>query len=106
MKNFINSFKESKFLFFFKNLYSKLEETHRKGKKWIGVDGLANMETFALLVIVFTIVFPLLTSIALNLFLSGAKCFIDKLHGHDGEAHDLICALIGIVFGALIALII
>ena len=39
------------------SLFGKLKETFLNGKKWIGYDGLLNLETSALMVIVFFVFF-------------------------------------------------
>lgn len=92
----------------FHNLIEKIEkaiiEFDKKGRKWIGVDGVLNMETSALLTIFLMIFFKPLLSVIISFILVCAKCFFDKSRGSVNEKHDLLCAAIGVVFGCLLAI--
>ena len=83
------------------NLINKLDEA---GKKWIGFDGLLNMESFALITIVFMVFAPTVLSVCISLLFALAKCYYDKKSSHTKEYHDLICAAIGIIFGCIIGI--
>ena len=80
----------------------KINEIDATGRKWIGYDGLLNMETFALVAIIFMIFMPTFVSAAVTFLLAIAKCYCDKKRGHSNEKHDLICAGIGIIFGCIL----
>lgn len=82
----------------------KLNELDATGRKWIGYDGLLNMETFALVAIFFMIFMPTAISAGVTFLLALAKCYCDKKKSHVNEKHDLICAGIGIIFGCIIGL--
>lgn len=84
------------------NIKSYLKEGYIRGKKWIGYDGLLNMETSALLNVIINIFLNAFWSLGITCFIVGAKCLIDKKNGHSNEKHDLICASIGIIIGFLI----
>lgn len=80
----------------------KINELDATGRKWIGYDGLLNMETFALVAIFFMIFMPTFVSGGVAFLLAIAKCYCDKKRGHSNEKHDLICAGIGIIFGCIL----
>jgi hypothetical protein len=82
----------------------KINEIDAIGRKWIGYDGLLNMETFALVAIFFMIFMPTAVSAGVTFLLALAKCYCDKKRGHVNEKHDLICAGIGIIFGRILGL--
>lgn len=82
----------------------KINEIDATGRKWIGYDGLLNMETFALVAIFFMIFMPTFVSAGVTFLLAIAKCYCDKKRGHENEKHDLICAGIGIIFGCILGL--
>ena len=82
----------------------KINEIDATGRKWIGYDGLLNMETFALVAIFFMIFMPTVVSSGVTFLLALAKCYCDKKRGHANEKHDLICAGIGIIFGCILGL--
>lgn len=92
----------------FHNLIEKIEkgivELDKQGRKWIGVDGLINMETSALLTIFLMIFFKPLLSVIISFILVFAKCFFDKSRGSVNEKHDLLCAAIGVIAGCLLAI--
>lgn len=84
---------------FFINLKNKTE----KGYKWLGSDGIINMETSVLLMIVFTLFFPILWSAFLTFIIVLGKCAFDKTKNRKNEKHDLICAIVGIIIGIILA---
>ena len=92
----------------FHNLSEKIKqiiiELDKKGRKWIGIDGLLNMETSVLLTIFFMIFLKPILSVIVSFILVFAKCFFDKTIGSINEKHDLLCAAIGVVFGCLLAI--
>lgn len=92
----------------FHNLIKKIEkaiiELDKQGRKWIGIDGLLNMETSALLTIFLMIFFKPLLSVIISFILVFAKCFFDKSRGSVNEKHDLLCAAIGVISGCLLAI--
>ena len=88
------------FLFF----NQKINELDKSGRKWIGFDGLLNMETFALATIFFMIFLPVVFSVGITIVIALAKCLCDNKKGHLNEKHDLICAAIGIIFGCILGL--
>jgi hypothetical protein len=81
-----------------------INELDANGRKWIGYDGLLNMETFALTTLFFMIFFKAYFAAGFSLIMVLIKCYTDKKKGHFNEKHDLICAGIGIVFGCIIGL--
>ena len=85
-------------------LSQKINELDATGRKWIGYDGLLNMETFALVAIFFMIFMPTFVSASVTFLLALAKCYCDRKKGHANEKHDLICAGIGIIFGCILGL--
>ena len=85
-------------------LSQKINELDATGRKWIGYDGLLNMETFALVAIFFMIFMPTFVSASVTFLLALAKCYCDRKRGHVNEKHDLICAGIGIIFGCILGL--
>lgn len=82
----------------------KINEIDAKGRKWIGYDGLLNMETFALVAIFFMIFMPTFVSAGFTFLLAVAKCYCDRKRGHSNEKHDLICSGIGIIFGCILGI--
>lgn len=92
----------SKFIDFCYGFFLKTKTHFDCGVKWIGNDGLINMESAALLTIFFMIFFPIVISCACSFILVMTKCIIDKKNGHDNEIHDFICAVIGVLIGAML----
>ena len=86
-----------------KNFVYNLKDKCNEGYKWLGTDGLINMQTSALLVMIFMIFFPVFWSAILTFILVIGKCTYDKSRGRENEHHDFICALLGILFGIIIA---
>lgn len=86
-----------------KSVFSqKINEIDVVGRKWIGYDGLLNMETFALVAILLMIFMPIFVSAAVTFLFALVKCYCDRKQGHANEKHDLICAGIGIIFGCIL----
>ena len=83
---------------FFKNVKTKMKD----GYKWLGNDGIINMESSALLMIVLMLFFPIFWSAIITFLIVIGKCVLDKSRGHENEKHDLICAIIGILFGVIL----
>ena len=92
-KNFLNGVKS-----FFSGVKDKLI----KGYNWLGTDGIINMETSALLMLVFIVFFPIFWSAILTFIIVIGKCALDKSRGKENEKHDLICSIVGILFGVII----
>jgi hypothetical protein len=88
----------------FKNFLVSLKDHTIKGYKWLGVDGIINLETSALLVIIFNLIFSQPLPIFFTTIIMLIKSIIDKKNGHIDETHDFICACIGIVLGFIIGL--
>lgn len=91
--NFIDGVKT-----FFSNVKNKLI----KGYEWLGIDGIVNMETSALLVMLFMVFFPVFWSSILTFLIVIGKCTIDKSRGRENEKHDFICCIIGILLGVIL----
>lgn len=89
---------------FFEKIFLVLKERFIEGYQWIGTNGLINMETSALLMIFFVLLFHPIWSAFLTFIIMGIKCYYDAKHGSDHEKHDLICASIGIIVGLLLGL--
>ena len=85
-----------------KNFWEKVKAQHARGIKWIGIDGLANAESAALLTLFFMMFCSIVWAIGISMFLMIGKCILDKTRGHDNEKHDLICAFIGVLIGAIL----
>ena len=73
-----------------------------KGWKWMGVDGLLNLETAALTTVILKMILPLDWAMIFAALIGVAKSVLDKSNGHENETHDLICIFIGIVLGGVI----
>lgn len=97
--------KKLKIMNFFKKIWTFILDLDKKGKKWIGTDGLLNMETSALLVLLLMFFFPVFWSMIFGFIIMLVKCLLDKSKGHNNEVHDLICAAVGVTIGAFIGFI-
>lgn len=86
------------------NIFSVIKEHTLIGYKWIGSDGLLNLETAALLMVVLTLIFPVIASAFITIIIMCTKCIGDSLEGRENEEHDLICSIIGLVFGIIICI--
>lgn len=93
----------SKFFEWIKKTFLKIKDAHNRGIKWIGMDGLLNMETAALLTIFFMIFFPTMWAMIFSVVVVLGKCLFDKSRGHENELHDFICAIIGVLIGSILA---
>lgn len=87
-----------------KQFFKTLKDHFKKGYKWIGIDGLLNLESSALLVIIFNLIAGQPMSMFLTAIIMLIKSIIDKKNGHLNEVHDFICACIGIVIGSIIGI--
>ena len=83
---------------FFGNIKNKLV----KGYEWLGIDGIVNMETSALLVMLFMVFFPVFWSSILTFLIVIGKCTFDKSRGRENEKHDFICCIVGILLGVIL----
>lgn len=86
------------------NFIEVIKLSTKQGYKWIGVDGLLNMETSALLTVLFTLFLPKFTACMVSLFIMLAKSIYDKSKGRQNEKHDVICSCVGIVVGFILGL--
>lgn len=85
-----------------KTFFKNIKENLINGYKWLGTDGIINMETSALLMLIFMVFFPVATSAILTFLLVIGKCTFDKSRGSENETHDFVCAIVGILFGVII----
>ena len=85
-----------------KTFFKTIKENLINGYKWLGNDGIINMETSALLMLIFMVFFPVVTSAILTFLLVIGKCTFDKSRGAENETHDFICAIVGILLGVII----
>ena len=74
--------------------------------KWIRQDGLLNIETSALLVVDINILLKLWLALVAALAVGIAKELWDRKHGGVASWHDVICDVIGLTLGSLIAILI
>lgn len=79
-----------------------LKKNATDGIKWAGTDGILNMETGALLTIFLGIFIPTMWAMFISFAVMIAKCSVDEKHGHKDETHDLVCASVGAVIGAIL----
>lgn len=88
------------------NFLDRAAETLKKnairGLKWAGLDGILNMETAALLTVFLGIFIPTVWAMAATIICMIIKCSYDEKAGHEGEVHDLICASVGAIIGAIL----
>lgn len=91
---------------FFKNnrIISFLREKYKEGKEWIGIDGLINLESSALLMIFLTLFISPVWAALITLILTALKCCMDAMNGSSNEKHDFICCIMGILFGIILSL--
>ena len=87
---------------FLKKCKDFLVKNYIDGYKWLGDDGIINLESSALLTIFFMILFPIVWSVILALIAICAKCAFDKSRGSEKEKHDLICACAGVIIGVIL----
>ena len=88
----------SKLYTHYTNALEKVKDSYSRGKKWIGYDGLLNMETFALILMILMAFLQIKCAIIITTLLVFFKTYVDVKNGHKNEKHDLICASIGIIF--------
>lgn len=84
--------------------FSVVKEHTLKGYKWIGADGLLNLETSALITIVLMLLLPPFGAGFITFVIMCVKCIGDSLDGRENEEHDLICSIIGLVLGIIIGI--
>lgn len=91
---------------FFKNnkIVSFLREKYKEGKEWIGIDGLINLESSALLMIFLTLLISPVWAALITLIIVAIKCCVDAMNGSSNEKHDFICCIVGILFGIILSL--
>lgn len=87
---------------FGKRMLEKVRKNGEQGVQWVGIDGLANMETAALLTIFLMLFFPAMWSMIASIIIVASKCLMDKRRGHGKECHDFICAVIGVIGGVIL----
>lgn len=90
---------------FFDKIWDFIVDLDKNGRKWIGMDGLLNMESAALITLVLLCFLPILWSMVFGLIIVVAKCLFDKSKGSTDEAHDCICATIGVIVGAILGFV-
>lgn len=96
MSNFTNFFSRVE------TIFAKAKEKLIRGYKWLGVDGIVNMESSALLVILFMVFFPVFWASIFTFLIVIGKCTFDKSRGRENEKHDFICCIIGILMGVIL----
>ena len=89
---------------FFKRAFEAIKKNTLDGIKWAGVDGLLNMESAALAVLLFGVFLPPIWSAGITALLAAAKSFIDEKNGHSGEVHDIVCAGVVVICGFILLL--
>ena len=82
--------------------FNKVKDKVVRGYKWIGTDGIINMETSALLVMLFMVFFPVFWASILTFIIVVGKCTFDKTRGRENEKHDFVCAIVGILLGVIL----
>jgi heme/copper-type cytochrome/quinol oxidase subunit 2 len=88
-----------------KNFFTKVTDNLKKGYEWLGTDGIINMETSALLMMIFMVFFPIFWSAIITFIIVIGKCTLDKTRNRENEMHDFICAIIGILVGVILGTI-
>ena len=94
--------KFTSFLNSVKNFLCGLKDKVYEGYKWLGNDGIINLESSALIVIILMLFFPIFWSAIFTFIIMVSKCALDKSKGREDEKHDLVCAVIGILFGVIL----
>jgi hypothetical protein len=94
----------SNFRKFCANAFEGIKKNTKRGIEWTGSDGLINMETGALLVLFFRIIFPFPCCAVVSFLIMGIKCAFDSCKGHKNEKHDFICAFIGVLCGVMLSM--
>jgi len=85
-------------------MFKKIAINNGNGLKWVGMDGLVNMESSALLVIFLMIFLKWYFAVPITFIVVLSKSLFDKRGGSDKEFHDIICATIGIIIGVLLVM--
>jgi len=80
----------------------KIKKQNARGIEWIGIDGLANAESAALLTLFLMMFCSIVWAMAISVFLVMGKCILDKKRGNKNEKHDFICACIGVLVGVIL----
>jgi hypothetical protein len=94
--------KFTNFLSGVKTFLFKVKDKLIRGYNWLGIDGVVNMETSALLVMLFMIFFPVFWAAILTFLIVIGKCTLDKSRGRENEKHDFICCIVGILLGVIL----
>ena len=94
----------SKLRSFCDNVWKVIKANTKRGIEWTGIDGLANMETAALLVLFLRIMFPFPCCAILSFLIMLVKCLIASRKAHGNEKHDFICAFIGVICGVILSM--
>lgn len=94
--------KFTNFLSGVKTFLLKVKDKLIRGYNWLGIDGVVNMETSALLVMLFMIFFPVFWAAILTFLIVIGKCTLDKSRGRENEKHDFICCIVGILLGVIL----
>lgn len=84
------------------NIWEKIKSQNNRGLEWIGIDGIANAESAALLTLFLMMFCSIVWAMAISMFIVMGKCIFDRTRGHENEKHDLICACIGVLVGAIL----
>ena len=87
---------------FLKRQFESLVNNGKRGVDWVGINGLANMESAALFTIFLMLFFPAVWSMVFAICIVMSKCLLDKKNGSRNECHDFICAVIGVVMGVIL----
>lgn len=85
-----------------RDFVEKIKMLYRSGVQWIGTDGLINTETSALLTIFLMIFFQVIWAAVISFTIVMLKCILDKTRGHHNEKRDFICAIVGVLVGAIL----
>ena len=85
-----------------KKFFTNVKNQILDGYKWLGTDGVINMESSALLVIVLTLFLPVFWASILTFLIVIGKCTFDKSRGRENEKHDFICCILGILLGVIL----
>lgn len=91
-----------KFSSFISKSIERIIERNKRGIEWVGLDGLASMETSALFVIFLMLFCPVIWAMVISFVLVVGKSILDKSRGQEDEFHDFLCCLIGIACGTIL----
>ena len=72
------------------NIWEKIKSQNNRGLEWIGIDGIANAESAALLTLFLMMFCSIVWAMAISMFIVMGKCIFDRTRGHENETHDLI----------------